>query len=159
MAKNNSNKAAELIKYRDLVLATLDYHIDGSVMKIKTADFDSDQYYQYLKREAAEHCEKGRLTKLKQWFRDLTEMQVASRDLKFNKYLREKTNYDIDIFSSYFQRIEKIIKNGKITTGTQFYDVKLMMDELDLSEALDNEKLEILDTLLTTYDKQKARKK
>ena len=162
MAKSNTDKdlkAAELIKYRDLVLATLDYYLDNNVMKVKTADFDSDGYYQYLKIEVAEHFKKGRLARLKQWFRDLTEMQVATRDLKFNKYLRDKTNYDIDIFNSYFQRIDKIIRKGKITTDSQFYDVKLMMDDLDLSESLDNKKIQILDTLLTTYHARKTRKK
>ena len=160
MTKSSSKKdikTAELIKYRDLVLATLDYYIDCTVMKIQTTNFDSNQYYQYLKNEVAEHFEKGRLTKLKQWFRDMTEMQVATRDLKFNKYLRDKTNYDIDIFNSYFQRIERIIEKGKISTDAQFYDAKLMVD--DLSESLDNEKIKILDTLLSTYNSQKARKK
>ena len=67
-------------------------------------------------------------------------MQVATCDLKVNKYLRDKTSYDIDIFSSYFQRIDKIIRKGKITTASQFYDVKLLRDDLVISESLDNEK-------------------
>ena len=77
-------------------------------------------------------------------------MQVATCDLKFNKYLRDKTSYDIDIFSSYFQRIDKIIRKGKITTASQFYDVKLLRDDLVISESLDNEKIQIPVTLLTT---------
>ena len=42
-------------------------------------------------RQIREHYQKGRLTRLKQWFRDLTEMQVETRDLKFNKYLQDLT--------------------------------------------------------------------
>ena len=156
---NNNFKNAELIKYRDLVLATLDYFIDYSPMKFRSADFVSANYYQDLKTEAVEHFEKARLAKLKQWFRDLTEMQVASRDLKFNKYLQEKTNYDIDIFASYFQRIEKIVEKGKFTTDTQYYELKLMMDELNLSESLDKEKVTQLDAILSNYDARKARKR
>src|SRR5688572_28738646 len=106
-------------------------------MKIKTSDFDSDDYFNSLKKQTIEHFERGRLTRLKQWFRDLTEMQVQSGDLKFNRYLPEKTGYDIDIFASFFDRIGKIIEQGKITTDNQFYDLKSMMDELSLSESLD----------------------
>ena len=85
---NNDEKQAELTKYRELVLATLDYYIDNQEMHIKTVDFDSAQYYQSLKIQTEEHYQKGRLTRLKQWFRDLTEMQVETLDLKFNLYLK-----------------------------------------------------------------------
>lgn len=37
-------KQPELQKYRDLVLATLDYYLDNKVMQNKTADFDSTQH-------------------------------------------------------------------------------------------------------------------
>ena len=93
-----------------MVLATLDYYVDNKEMQTKTADFDSTEHYKGLKIQTEEHYQKGRLTRLKQWFRDLTEMQVETRDLKFNRYLQDKTKYDIDIFKSYFQRIDKIIE-------------------------------------------------
>ncbi len=157
---DNSNKdlkTAELVKYRALVLATLDYYMDNNNFMVKTPEFDPHNYFQSLKILTEEHFKKGRLTKLKQWFRDFTEPLIAMRDLEFNKYLRDKTNYDIDIFNSYFSRIEKIIKKGKITTDNQFYDVKLMMD--DLSEFIDEEKSKILDELLSSYSSKKPRKK
>jgi hypothetical protein len=104
---NKDEKQQELVKYRNLVLATLDYSIDNKEMQIKTVEFDSIEHYKRLKIQTAEHFQKGRLTKLKQWFRDLTEMQVETCDLEFNKYLQDKTKYDIDIFKSYFQRIAR----------------------------------------------------
>lgn len=94
---NKDDKQAELAKYRDLILATLDYYLDNNVMQIKTADFDSTEHYKGLKIQTEEYYQKGRLTRLKQWFRDLTEMQVETVDLKFNKYLQDKTKYNIDI--------------------------------------------------------------
>jgi len=99
---NKDEKQSELTKYRDLVLATLAYYLENNEMQIKTADFDSTENYTGLKIQTEEHYQKGRLTRLKQWFRDLTEMQVETGDLKFNKYLQDKTKYDIDIFKSYF---------------------------------------------------------
>ncbi|MFN8326535.1 hypothetical protein [Flavobacterium sp.] len=155
---NKDEKQAELTKYRDLVLATLDYYLENNVMQIKTADFDSTEHYNGLKIQTEEHYQKGRLTRLKQWFRDLTEMQVETGELKFNKYLQDKTNYDIDIFKSYFQRIDKVIEKGKITTDNQFYDINVMVDQLCQTEPVDNEKIEILNRLLSEYEQRKTRK-
>jgi hypothetical protein len=152
---NKDEKQEELVKYRDLVLATLDYYVDNKEMQTKTADFDSTEHYKGLKIQTEEHYQKGRLTRLKQWFRDLTEMQVETRDLKFNRYLQDKTKYDIDIFKSYFQRIDKIIEKEKITTDNQFYDINIMVDQLCQTEPVDNNKIEILNRLLSEYEQRK----
>ena len=155
---SKEEKQIELQKYRDLVLATLDYYLENKVMQIKTADFDSDEHYKGLKIQTEEQYKKGRLTRLKQWFRDLTEMQIETGDLKFNKYLQDKTKYDIDIFKSYFQRVDKVIEKGKITTDNQFYDINIMVDQLCQTEPVDNEKIEILNRLLSEYEQRKTRK-
>lgn len=154
---NKDEKQTELTKYRDLVLATLDYYIDNKEMQIKTADFYSTQHYKGLKIQTEEQYQKGHLTRLKQWFRDLTEMQVETGDLKFNKYLQDKTKHDIDIFKSYFQRVDKIIEKGKITTDNQFYDINIMVDQLCQTEPVDNNKIEILNRLLSEYEQRKSR--
>lgn len=60
---NIDEKKEELVKYRDLVLATLDYYIDNKEMQIKTADFDSTEHYIGLKTQTTEHYQKGRLTR------------------------------------------------------------------------------------------------
>jgi hypothetical protein len=63
----NIEKTKELIKYRDLVLAAIDYSIEH-IPKIKTDDFDSDEHYNRLKTETIESFKKGQLSKLKQCF-------------------------------------------------------------------------------------------
>lgn len=155
---NKDDKQAELIKYRDLVIATIDYYLDNKEMKIKTADFDSDEHYRQLKNQTEEHFQKGRLTRLKQWFRDLTEMQVECGDLKFNQYLQDSTKYEIDIFKSYFQKVNKIIEKGKITTDNQFYNINIMVDQLCKTKPLDTEKIEILNKLIGAYEQRKSRR-
>jgi len=154
---NKEEKQAELEKYRDLVLATIDYYLDNNLANIKTADFDSVEHFNGLKVQVEEHFQKGRLTKLKQWFHNLTEMQVEIVDLKFNKYLQDKTNYDIDIFKAYFQRIEKIIARGKITSNSQLYDVNCFVDQLSQTEPVENQKIDILNKLLADYGQRKSR--
>ncbi|PRY83197.1 hypothetical protein [Mongoliibacter ruber] len=151
---NKDQKQAELTKYRDLVLATLDYYLENKIMQIKSADFDSSEHYKGLKIQTEEHYQKGRLTRLKQWFRDLTEMQVETGDLKFNKYLQDKTKYDVDIFKSFFERVDKVIEKGKITTDNQFNDINMMVDQLCQTEPVDNEKIEILNRLLSEFEKR-----
>lgn len=155
---NKEEKQTELEKYRDLVLATLDYYLDNKEMHFKTADFDSFEHYKGLKTQTEELYRKGRLTRLKQCFRDLTEMQIETGDLKFNKYLQEKTKYQIDIFKSYYQRVDKIIEKGKITTDNQFYDINIMLDQLCQTEPVDNEKIEILNKLIGDYEQRQSRK-
>jgi uncharacterized protein YcbK (DUF882 family) len=152
------DKQAELQKYRDLILATLDYYLYNKEMQIKSGDFDSQEHYKGLKIQAEEHFQKGRLTRLKKWFRDLTEMQIETGDLKFNKYLQDKTKYDIDIFKTYFQRVDKIIWKGKITTENQFYDIGIMVDQLCQTEQFDSKKIEILNRLLRDYEQRKSQK-
>ena len=85
-------------------------------------------------------------------------MQVETVDLKFNKYLQDKTKYNIDIFKSYFQRVDKIIEKGKITTDNQFYDINTMIGHLCQTEPVDNNKIEILNRLLSEYEQRKSRR-
>ena len=142
--------------YRDLVLASLDYYLETGLMKIKTDAYDSDEHFKKLKREAEVHCKKGRLTLLKRWFRDFTEMQVEECDLVFNKYLQVKTGYDIDIFRSYHQRVDRVVEKGRITTDNQFYDITIMVDQLCQIEPVDHGRIELLNRLLSAYEQRKS---
>ena len=150
--KKKANNKEELKKYHDLVIATLDYYIDNSIMLIKTADFNSHEHFKACKSDANKDFKKGNLTNLKQWFRDITEMFIETKDLKFNMYLQQKTGYDIDILSSYFKRIDKIIKKGEITTDNQFYEISSFVNKLSKIEPAEKEKIELLNKLLSDYE-------
>lgn len=152
---SKDEKTAELAKYRDLVLATIDYYIDYQILGIKATVFDKE--FEIMKLRSLEDFQKGRLTRLKQGFRDLTEMIVEGGDLRFNQYIQDKTHYNIDIFKSYFQRVDKIIENGKIKTDNQFYDINSMVDRLCQSQPVDDKKIEILNKLLAEYEQRKDR--
>ena len=101
---DKEEKKIELEKFRALVIATLDYYIVN--LRFKAEEYDSVVNYENLKLQTEEHFQKGRLSKLKQWFHDLTEMQVETLDFKFTKYLQDKTKYDINIFKTYFERLD-----------------------------------------------------
>lgn len=156
---NEDDKQAEILKYRDLVLASIDYFIDHKKMQVKTGDFDSVLHFNELKRQAEEQYQKGKLPKLKQWFRDLAEMPLEEGDIMFGKYLQEKTNYDIDIFAAYFRRVDAVIAKGKITTDNQYYDISAVVDRLCQSELKEMERIEALNKLLAEYEQRKPRRK
>lgn len=149
---DKKEKQSELEKYRDLVTVTLDYYINGKGL------YGNSDYFIKLKVHVEEHYQKGRLTTLKQWFRDLTEMFVECRDLKFNKYLSDNTTYDVNIFQSHFHRIEKIINKGEIMTDNQFYDTNIMVDRLCQIEPVDSEKIEVLNKLIRDYEERKSKR-
>lgn len=160
MTKNkleNEANQSELIKYRDLVIATIDYYLENDLGKTKTPEFDSTEYYKQLKEQTEEHFKNRRLTRLKQWFRDLTEMPIECLDVKFNEYLKAKTKYDIDIFKSYYKRVEKIIEKEKITTDNQFYDITIMIERLCQADPIDTSKIQKLNSLICDYEQRKTR--
>ena len=86
----------------------------------------------------------------------MTEMQVETRDLKFNKYLQDRTKYEIDIFEAFFKRVDKIVSRGKITSDNQFYDINIMVDQLCQIEPVDKERVVVLDKLLFEYKRRKS---
>lgn len=149
---DNADKAKELEMYRDLVLATLDYDLEYGIAKIMSPRFD--EHYETLRQQTEEHYQKGRLSRLKQWFRDLTEMHREEGDLNFNAYLEKKTGYKINIFQAYYERIEKIVTKGKISTDNQYREINSMVDHLCQSTPVDTEKIEILNRLLADYERK-----
>lgn len=154
-----NDKEKELNKYRDLVIATIDYYLENNLLNVKTEDFDSNEHFKNLKLVTEENFQNGRLSKLKQHFRDLTEMFVETNDFNFNKYLREKLKYEINIFESFFLRIEKIIDKGKITSDSQFYDVNIMVDYMIQNDSIDKSKIELLNRFMFDYEQKKSSKK
>ncbi|MBK7966119.1 MAG: hypothetical protein IPK10_13130 [Bacteroidetes bacterium] len=87
----------------------------------------------------------------------MTEMQIETRDFKFNKYLQDKTDSKIDIFKNYYQRVDKIIAKGKITTDNQFYDINILADHICQTAPVYKEKLEMLNILLNDFENRKSK--
>lgn len=144
-------KQSELQRYKDILLATLDYHIERS-KGIKYGEFDPFAHFQQLKEQTEENYRKGRLSRLKQWLRDMTEEQRETGDLSFGRYIKEKTGYDIDIFGSFQKRIDKIIERKRIKTENEYRDVMAMVDNLCHQTPVDKDKIDLLNNLLIDFD-------
>ncbi len=150
-------KESDLIKYRDLIIATIDYYIENQIMIVNTSDFNSKEYFESLKSQTEIDFKKKRLSKLKQWFRDLTEPQIDNRDWNFNSYLQKRTGFDINIFEKFEKQIEKILAKGKITTDNQYYDIKNEVDRLWHAEGLNVQKIDSLNKLLIDFEIRKKK--
>jgi hypothetical protein len=156
--QHTTSKADELSKYRDLVLATIDYEIQ-LYQNTPLQGFNPIAGLESLKEQATEHFRKGRLAMLKRWFRDLTEGIREGRDFKFNSYIRERTGQHIDIFQEHFSRVDKIAARGRITTDSEYYDLNSMVDYLSQLTPVDTAKIALLNTILMEYQQRKAKKK
>ena len=141
------NKEFELKKYRDLVLATIDYYI----VHLAFNNEMKDEYIR-LKTQTEEYYSKRELTILKNWFKDLTSDFIEDRDFGFNEYLIKTTNYEIDIFESYFKRIEKIIEKDQIKTDSQFYELKNYVDYLIQNNNSDKVLIQRINELLLRFE-------
>ena len=74
------DKEFELKKYRDLVVATLDYYI----VHLAFNNEMKDEFIR-LKIQTEVYYSKGKLTTLKNWFKDLTLDFIEDRDFGFNE--------------------------------------------------------------------------
>ena len=155
----SEDKQQELIKYRALATAAIDYTIDA--FWSQQAPFDLAPFIDNLnglKNTVEEDYQKGRLGKLKQAFRSFSEGPLESRLLGFNTYIKEKTGYDIDIFESFNNRITTIITRNKINTENEYRDVLSAVDFLCQSEHPDKGKIDILNNLLAEFDEKLDKK-
>lgn len=144
-------KQLELIKHKDILLATLDY-LTERLQSVNNDEYHLTPHFQQLKKETEVHFQKGRLTRLKQWIHNMTEEFIETGDSDFGRYIKEKTGYDIDIFRSFQKRIDKIIERKKIKTENDYRDVLAMVDNLCQQSPPDQNKIDILNNLLTYFD-------
>ena len=149
----NPDKHTELEKYRDLNLATLEYL--SKTMKIETNDFNTSLYHQKLKIEVNECFTKGRLSKLKQWFRDLTEMPQETKDLEFSDFIEERTGHRVNLHERFENRISMILDQGRIKTENDYQDVLTKVDYLNQKESSNQTLIDQLNSLLIDFEKKK----
>jgi hypothetical protein len=148
-------KQKELTKLRELNQATLDYNI-ALYSRQPIKGYDPTENYWKLKNLVDEHYQAGRLTLLRQWFRNFTEMFHEEGGFEYSRYIKEKTGYDVDILKSLYQRIDKVFAKGKITTDNQYRDIMSLLNNLPEAENLAENKREQLNQLVLDYETRKG---
>lgn len=145
-------KQFELNRHRDILFATIDYILQqvASENLLKNQFDVVAGYYEEQKQQIEKYFQNHRLDKLQQRLHNLTMFPMRRVDLTFNDYIKEKTDYEIDIFESLLMRVEGIIVQNKITTKKQLNDIAIMLN-LYKQKPVDPQKVDILKNLVINY--------
>jgi hypothetical protein len=157
MKRDNKKSALEL--HRQILLATIDYLNEQEDGRIIYDQFDPvAEYYQQQKLQFEKYFKQGRLDRLQQRLRSLTEGRLRRIDVNFASYIKEKTGYDIDLFENLYKRIDTILSQQEIRDQNELSDVSTML-QLYQKTPVDKDKVNLLNNLLTTYAEQNSSKK
>lgn len=131
----SQEKQEELDRYRAIMLATLDYHLGQHAGQFVCdgVDFIAD-YYQQQKLQTEKYYQQRRLDRLKQRLISLTESMRNQLDFNFATYIKEKTNFDIDIFENLHKRVDKILSQNKIGSPKDYRDLSIMCRFCELTK-------------------------
>lgn len=163
---NDRKQNSELDKYRDIVIAGIDYIMKGFGSspipthdgKLVTFTEEFEPYFSNLKSQVLILHKKNKLSILKRWFRDISEMPISSNDLNYQLYIETTTGHKIDLFGKLLDTIDNIIKRGQIKTDDQYRAVAVMIDFLQSYNPPDNKRIEQLDALQFAYTCKKGSK-
>jgi len=148
-------KQAELAKHRDILLATIDYHIEKTAGSMVYDQVDPlTDLYQQLKQQTEKYYLSRRLDRIKQRLHAMTRMPLLNSDLSFNGFIKEKTGHDIDIFESLHSRVDKIIDQKEIKNEDEHHDA-MAMANLSRQTPVYKEKIDALTTLLVDFANKK----
>ncbi len=140
-------KYNELAKFRDLLIATINFSIDSfSSTSSKKNSFT--KHFETIREQTIDLYEKGNLEELKALFTDQTEMYKEDLDRDFNTYLIEVTGYDMDLFDGFFTRVEKVMKAEKIANSDERDDLNRYLEYLEDAEVQNEEEIQKVKSLL-----------
>ena len=133
-------KFNELAKYRDLLIATINFSIDSfSTTSSKKNSFT--KHFETIREQTIDMYEKGDLEGLQALFTDQTEMYKEDLDREFNTYLIEVTGYDMDLFDGFFKRIDAVLERGKIKDSEERDDLKRYLELLEDADEQDEKEI------------------
>lgn len=152
-------KTSELEKFRNILLATLDYLDDKFGESIVYDDFSPiAEYYQQERRQTEKYFKERRLDRLEQKFETLKQSLINRVEIEFSDYLRSTTGYEIDIFEELKNSIELILSQNEIGNQQELMDIFKMIDLLEKTGSQNNQ-LTKLKNILSTADEISSKKK
>jgi hypothetical protein len=117
-------KTIELIRHRDITLATIDYIVAGiDWNEIPDLRDDINEHYAQQRRQTEKYYHARRLDRLQQKLENLIKGPQAHGDLNFDIYIKQKTGHEIDIFEKIRKRTDAIIELGQIRNDKDLNDV------------------------------------
>ncbi len=154
--KNELNVDFELLRHRDIILATIDYLLTtqrGSIV-FDHEDIVAD-YYEQQKFQIEKYYKQRRLDRLQGRLLSLTKGLQNRANLAFTGYIKEKTGYDIDIFKEMPNRVDAIIVQKEVRNQKELNDISTMLHFYQQTSA-GGEIIDKLKALLIDYSKRTA---
>jgi hypothetical protein len=150
---------SELLRYRDILLATIEYNLKRTEGRVKFDQLDPDaHFFQLIRQQTEKHYKQGRLKSLQKSLHEMTAVPRLTGDMAFGKYIKENTGYDIDIFENLQSRIGNIISQKRIKTEKEYQDVITMISLCQQTPASD-EKIDRLNNLCNDFTERKSKNK
>jgi hypothetical protein len=148
-------KQSELQRHRAILLATLDYlaeRLGGSIVYDQYDPFT--EFYQQQKIQTEKYFKQRRLDRLQQRLTSLTKGLQHRADLRYAKYIKEKTGYTIDIFEDLRRRVAAIVSQNEIRSDEELNDIGAMLRFFH-ETSVNEEGVEKLKAMLANYSNQR----
>lgn len=147
-------KQSELLRNREILLATIDYFISlhGASFVLDGEDHLTE-HYERQKPQIEKYYKQHRLDRLQQKLASLTTGLQSRTDLAFAPYIKEKTGYDIDIFEDLRKRFAIIIEQNEIRNQTELNEAGSMLHFFHVTAA-EGEEVKKLRKLISNYSQQ-----
>ena len=151
-------KTAELIRHRNIILATIDYIL--KVIEIEPVTDHLEviiEHYEQQKRQTEKYFQAKRLDRLQQKLNKLIRAPQGRGDLNFTAYIEERTGYQIDIFESIRKHTDAIIEQNQVKNGKDLNDVAIFFTTYGQHSEYQG-KLNTLKTFLIAFRERTAKK-
>lgn len=157
---NSTERPSGSTKYKILVLATLNYLMDRHTGEFVYDGFDPvKQYYEEQKIQAEKYHRQGNLQKLKKQFKRLSQGIINRADTEFTPYIKEKTGYDLDIFTDLRKTGEGILSRGTIQSEKESHTVSHLMHLYSTTNEDPQKEMLLLSLLSAFHEKGRSSKK
>ena len=144
-------KNSELQRYRDILLATIDYLLDrfGGSFVVDQLDMTAE-FYTQQKAQTLKNYKQRRLDRLQQRLKSLTKALQNEVDLNFATHIKEKTGFELDLFEDLKKRVDHILTLNEIRSEQELYDISTWL-RYRQQESADGEVVDKLKVLLSNY--------
>lgn len=108
-------RKSEYEKYREILIATLDYLIAHNCGQFVIDGFDgAKSHYEHRRKLVMKYSRQSQLDKLQQQLNEYTKIICANVDLNYPSFIKQATGYEFDLFAELKDRVEAIVKRGYI---------------------------------------------
>jgi hypothetical protein len=117
------------------------------------------EYHRHLLRKADRDYAAGRLDGLQWIFDNMVKRSWIFGRKKFNDYIKENAGFDVDIHAGVPERVDIILKRGKILTEEESHEVFIMLAMMRETQDPDQQRAELLKKLWDEYRSWKGKRR